>query len=323
MPRPNLWRVAGDHQVFTTEQHDQPIKRGPALTFGAFLPDTHHFAGRGGRAVPLYASSDTSRPNLAPGLLELLTDRLGVPVTPEDFLAYTAAVTAHPSFHDYFADDLRTPGIRVPLTADRESWEDAVLLGRRVLWLHAQGERFVSPSDGRPAGPPRVEGDERPLVREAITPEPMPDEMEYDAVTRELRVGDGVVAPVDPRVVAYEVSGMNVLRKWFGYRRATRPQARGDQSPLDDVRPTTWPTEYTTDLLDLLNVLTLVVEAEPAQAALLDRVMVGPRITVSDLTAEGVLPVPEASRSLPKQADEDPVQQLWLLENEARKGSAS
>ncbi|MDQ1249058.1 MAG: hypothetical protein QG597_3432 [Actinomycetota bacterium] len=89
------------------------------------------------------------------------------------------------------------------------------------------------------------------------------------------------------------------------------------------MRPTTWPTEYTTDLLDLLNVLTLVVEAEPAQAALLDRVMVGPRITVSDLTAEGVLPVPEASRSLPKQADEDPVQQLWLLENEARKGSAS
>src|ERR1035437_3882421 len=90
---------------------------------------------------------------------------------------------------------------------------------------------------------------------------------------------------------------MNVLRKWFSYRRATRPQARGEQSLLDDVRPTSWPSAYTTDLLELLHVLTLVTDLELEQAALLDKVMEGPRITVADLTEAGVLPVPAAPRS--------------------------
>ncbi|MDO8308925.1 MAG: type ISP restriction/modification enzyme [Actinomycetota bacterium] len=316
-PRPDLWRVRGDHQVFLTAQEDQVVKAGPVAVAAGAIPDTHYYAGRGGKVFPLYASGDTSHPNVAPGLLGDLSQRLGVTVTPEDFLAYLCAVTAHPAFIDRFAEDLRTPGVHVPLTADRDVWSDAVALGERLLWLHTRGERYTG--GDRQSGPPRIEGTTRPLVREPINLDPLPDEMEYDATTRQLRVGGGVIAPVDPRVVAYEVSGMNVLRKWFGYRRATRPQARGEQSPLDDVRPTTWPTAYTTDLLDLLNVLTLVVELEPAQADLLDRVMAGPRITVNDLTAAGVLPVPDASRSLPKEDKDDPVQQLWLMANENRK----
>ena len=310
-PRPDLWSVNGDHQVFTTEQHDQPIKGGPALTFGAHPPDTHHYAGRGGRALPLYASADTSRPNLAPGLLDTLTTRLGTPVTPEDVLAYIAAITAHPAFTTRFAEDLRTPGIRVPLTADPALWVEAVELGRRVLWLHTRGERYADPDAGRPAGPPRVEGDARPLVQARITPDPVPDELDYDPATASLRIGDGIIAPVDARVIAHEVSGMNVLRRWFGYRRATRPKARGDQSPLDDIRPASWPADYTTDLLDLLNVLTLVVGCEPAQADLLDRVMAAPRITVSDLAEDGVLPVPDDVRKLPKEGKSSTAQPMF------------
>lgn len=319
-PSPPLWRVRGDHQTYITEQHAQPLNAGgPAITFAAHTPDMDHFKGSaGGRVLPLYASEDTSRPNIAPGLLDDLSDRLGFPVSPEDLLAYIAAVTAHSGFTERFSDDLRTPGIRVPLTAEPAVWHDAVAVGRRVLWLHTRGERYADASDGRPSGPPRVTGDDRPLLLEPITPEPMPDDLAYDAAVGALHVGDGVVAPVAPGAVAYAVGGTNTLRKWFGYRRATRPRARGDQSPLDDVRPTSWPTEYTTDLLDLLNVLTLVVELEPVQAELLDRVMAGPRVTVNDLTRQGVLPVPESARSLPKQVQEDPVQQLWLMENESR-----
>jgi len=133
------------------------------------------------------------------------------------------------------------------------------------------------------------------------TDDKMPDELTYDPDTRTLAIGEGRIAPVAPEVVAYEVSGMNVLRKWFGYRRATRPQARGEQSPLDDVRPTSWPSAYTTDLLELLHVLTLVTDLELEQSALFDKVMAGPRVTVADLTEAGVLPVPAAARSpLPK-----------------------
>lgn len=317
-PRTDLWRARGDHQLHVVEQHAHQVPAGsPGLMFAAHTPDIDHFKGSaGGRVLPLYAGPDTTRPNLAPGLLDILTDRLSAEVTAEDFVAYTAAITSHPAFTERFAEDLRTPGIRVPLTADPDTWQAAVETGRRVLWLHTRGERLTSPD--RPAGPPRIDDDTRPLVREPITADPMPDEMDYNAETHELRVGDGVIAPVDPRVVSYAVGGMNVLRKWFGYRRATRPQSRGEQSVLDDIRPTSWPTEYTTDLLDLLNVLTLVVELEPVQAELLDRVMAGPRITVTDLTDAGVLPVPESARSLPKSGKDDPVHQLWLMDDESR-----
>ncbi|WP_269647845.1 hypothetical protein [Streptomyces sp. ActVer] len=43
------------------------------------------------------------------------------------------------------------------------------------------------------------------------------------------------------------------------------------------------------------NVLSLLLREEPAQAALLDDVCEGPLITVTDLTTEGVLPVPSES----------------------------
>jgi len=155
--------------------------------------------------------------------------RLGEPVSAEDTLAYIAAVTAHPAFTTLFAEDLRTPGIRVPLTADKAVWDNAVTLGRSVLWLHTRGQRCVDASQGRPKGAPRVvDPERRPMVAVAIpdTDDKMPDELTYDPDTRTLTIGEGRIAPVAPEVVAYEVSGMNVLRKWFGYRRATRPDRK-------------------------------------------------------------------------------------------------
>jgi predicted helicase len=303
-PSPDLWRVRGDHQVYVAEQNDQEVKGGPGLTFGAFTPDMHFYAGRGGRVLPLYASADISKPNLAPGLLDFLAERLGHAVTPEDFLAYVAATTAHPAFTQRFVEDLRTPGIRVPMTSDPALWSEAVTIGRRVLWLHTRGERCTDPDAGRPAGPPDVtDAATRPMVTVGIpvTHDLYPDELEYDATTQTLSVGEGRIAHVPQQVVDYEVSGMNILRKWFGYRKATRPRTGREQSALDDVRPDTWPSAYTTDLVGLLRVLTLVVDLEPSQAELLEKVMEGPRITVTDLTEAGVLPVPDAARTpLPK-----------------------
>ncbi|WP_336028817.1 type ISP restriction/modification enzyme [Geodermatophilus sp. FMUSA9-8] len=303
-PRTDLWRVRGDHQLYITELHSEAIRPGPALTFTAHTPDNDHYKGSaGGRVLPLYASSGTDRPNVAPGLLELLGESLGAPVAPEDLVAYVAAVTAHPAFTARFAEDLRTPGIRVPLTADSEVWSTAVAIGRRVLWLHTRGERMADASAGRPAGPPRNPDEvARPKVLVAIpdTSEGMPDDISYDPVTRVLCIGAGRIGPVAPAVWEYQVSGMHVLRKWFGYRRATRPKTRGEQSALDDLRPTSWPAAYTTDLLQLLEVLTLVTGMEPEQAQVLDLVMAGPRISVATLTAAGVLPVPVERRTLPK-----------------------
>jgi hypothetical protein len=226
-PRPQLWQVASDVQVFVTEQHAHTLEMGPGLVFTADVPDMHYINGRGGRVLPLYRDRAGLATNFAPGLTRLLSERLGRTVTAADLLAYIAAVTAHAGYTATFREELRTPGVRVPLTADAELWEQAVGLGRRVLWLHTYGERFTDPADNRPAGPPRAAAADRPKVQVAIpgTIDDMPDDISYDAQTATLHVGAGQIAPVRPKVWAYEVSGMRIIKKWFGYRKKNRARA--------------------------------------------------------------------------------------------------
>lgn len=295
-PRPELWAAAGPAQVFATEQHSQPLTGGPGLTFTAHLPDTHHYNGRGGRVLPLYRDDKAAAPNNAPGLLDYLRTRLGATVSPEDLMAYIAAVVAHDGYTQRYRADLETPGVRVPLTGNPELWHRAVQVGGEVLWLHTRGERYADSAQGRPAGPPRLPADRRPKVTAPIpdTPDEMPEQPAYDPDTRTLVVGLGRISPVSPEVWTYEVSGMRVVRKWFGYRQGRATNRRS--SPLDDIRPDHWLPDYTTDLLDLLQVLQRVVDLEPVQADLLAEIVDGPLITVADLTAAGVFPVPPLAR---------------------------
>ncbi|MEV0227969.1 type ISP restriction/modification enzyme [Nonomuraea sp. NPDC050786] len=299
-PSPSLWQVASASQVFTIEQHAQPLGVGPGLVFASFVPDMNHFQGSaGGRVLPLYRDGAAGSANLAPGLLRLLTDRLGQTVTAADMLAYIAAATAHSGYTSRFREDLRTPGVRIPLTADPELWEKAIRLGRRVLWLHTYGERFADPAEDRPAGPPRPPAAQRAKVLVAIpgTADDMPDDISYDPETATLHVGVGQIAPVRPEVWAYEVSGLKVIKKWFGYRKKN-PTGR-KSSPLDDINTEEWTAEFTTELLQLLHVLTLCVELEPDQADLLERICNSPLVTVADLEQANVFPVPASARKPP------------------------
>ncbi|MDQ1675253.1 MAG: hypothetical protein QOC93_397 [Actinomycetota bacterium] len=300
MPGPDLWRVRGDNQVWVTESHAESIDSGPGVAFSAYIPNLDHYHGRGGRVLPLYRDPVSSVPNLAPGLLQHLSSVLGVTTTPEDFLAYVAAVTAHPRYAETFREDLSVPGVRVPLTSSYDLWDKAVRVGREVLWLHAYGERFTDPSSGRSASPPRLPEDRRPKVIVGIpqTEDGMPDEMRYEAESQTLAVGNGLIGPVPERVWLYDVNGMRVLRKWFGYRK--KNAAGRKSSPLDDVRPKTWSPDATTELLNLLNVLGGLVALEERQADLLAQVVVAPQVTVADLMSAGVFPVPEEVRKLSK-----------------------
>lgn len=130
----------------------------------------------------------------------------------------------------------------------------------------------------------------------------MPDgELRHDATANHLHVGAGVVGNVTTAMVRYEVSGVNVLNKWFSYRRRTRERpVMGDRrvSPLLDIRPDHWLAEYTKDLIDLLNVLGLLIDLEPDQANLLTEIMAGPLVTVTDLTDAAVLPVAPSARKV-------------------------
>ncbi|MFD5651009.1 type ISP restriction/modification enzyme [Streptomyces sp. NPDC127039] len=191
----------------------------------------------------------------------------------------------------------------MPLTVDPCLWERAVAVGRRVLWLHTYGERYVDETAGRPYGRVLLPRD-RPRCVEEIPDdaEAMPEKPAYDPVSEDLWVGSGRISPVPRAVREYQVSGMNVLDKWFGYRR--RNPAGKRRLELDHEVARRWLPSWTTELLELLNVLGLLVREEPAQADLFNDVCAGPLITVLDLTAAGILPVPtEAAKALKATSD--------------------
>jgi hypothetical protein len=87
---------------------------------------------------------------------------------------------------------------------------------------------------------------------------------------------------------------MGILKKWFGYRKA-RPDSKRS-SPLDDIHVEQWPSEWSTELIELLTVLRRLVELAPAQGSLLERILAAPLITEEALKAEGILPVADKTR---------------------------
>jgi len=146
----------------------------------------------------------------------------------------------------------------------------------------------------------------------------MPDEMTYDAGTRTLHVGKGRIENVPPAVWNYEVSGKRVLTQWFSYRKKDRVKPpMGDKRPpskLGEIQPDGWLAEYTTELLNVLHVVGLLVKAEPEQAKLLDAIRAGSKITRGELEAAGALECPpkwkksmraEAASLFDEQDDDD------------------
>lgn len=293
-PRPDLWRSVKDGQVFISEQHALPFETGPAVMFSTLVPDMHHFNGRGGRVLPMRHAGGA--PNVPPNLLAVLSGRLGYPVPVEDLVAYIASTVAHRAFTARFAEELVTPGIRVPLTADPQLWAEAVALGQQVIWLHTYGEAFADPASDRPKGNVRYPAGDprRPLNTIAIPSDSLPDTIRHDAATETLHVGAGAFAPVPTAIWEYDVGGMPVVKKWFSYRKANPGGRRS--SPLDAIHVDRWPHEWTAELIDLLTVLRRLVDLEPQQENLLDRILASPQITVADLTAASVFPVPDLAR---------------------------
>ena len=303
-PNPELWRVRSNHQIFITAPSDRSPTNGPALTMTAVIPDLHHYNGRGGRVFPLWSDADASSPNLPPKLLPFVAQRLSRAVSAEDVVAYVAAVAAHPAFTARFHDDLATPGLRLPITADADVFFEAVALGREVIWLHTFGERMADPDQRRPAQPPRLAAKRRPSIPKdgAISQisDAMPNSIDYDEHTQRLLIGTGYVENVPPAVWCYEVSGKRVLLHWFSYRKRDRTRPiignRRPPSPLGNIQPDHWLATYTTELINVLNVLGRLVEIEPQQAALLEQICAGPTIGTGELQAAGALASPATTR---------------------------
>lgn len=305
-PNPRLWATHSARQVYLTALMQHSPTNGPAMTFTGLIPDLHHYKGSfGGRAFPLWSDAKATQPNIQPGLLAKLGETCGKPISAEDVFAYIAAVASHPAYTARFAPDLVQPGLRIPMTADANLFTEAVRLGREVVWLHTFGDRFAAPKEGRPANAPRLPEKERPKVPDngSIPSEAdaMPDAISYDPALHRLHVGAGYVDNVPARVWSYEVSGKQVLTHWFSYRGRDRSRPiigdRRPPSPLGEIQPDGWLAEYTTELLNVLNVLGRLVALEPQQADLLKRICAGPTISGEDIkSAIAAAALPDSQR---------------------------
>lgn len=283
-PNPGLWEGFGKAQIYFSGLMAHSPTNGPAISATALIPDLHQYKGSfGGRVFSLWKDAAATQANVAPEVVKALAAAHGAPVDPVDVFAYVAGVLAHPAFTATHRDDLVRPGLRVPLTADKALFDRAAALGREVIWLHTFGERM---NEGKPAGEPRLPADRRPNIPAAhpipLDPENFPDTLEYDAATRTMLVGKGRVENVPPQVWEYEVSGKNVLRQWFSYRKKDRSRPTiGDKRPpseLMNIQPDHWLPEYTTELINVLNVLAMLAELESEQAKLLAEIEDGPLV---------------------------------------------
>jgi len=289
--RPDLWRVHGQRQAYLTSLFSQPLGNGPALTSSAVMPDLDHFRGSYGAkaAIPLYRNAAATEPNVLAGLLDLLGKAYRRKVTPEEFLAYIYSLLAQPAFTARYAKELETRELRVPITKDTALFAKVRDAGARLLWLHTYGERFVPKGKQHghiPSGAAKcvkaVPGD----------PADYPDSFNYSDATQTLHVGDGQFRPVAREVFDFEVSGLKVVQSWLKYR--MKKGAGKKSSPLDDIRPERWPSQFTTELLELLWVLEATVEGYPEQARLLEAVTASPCFAAGELPA-----VPEEVRKPP------------------------
>ncbi|AOP46658.1 type ISP restriction/modification enzyme [Streptomyces lydicus] len=303
--RPELWRVADGHQLYAVEWGQVPQAPGPAVGCSALLPDGRSPAGRPGRIHPLYRRPGGREPNLAPGLLDLLTRQLGRPVGPAELLAWILASAGH-----------SPDGAVVPLTADPDVFGRGLALGERLLWLGTRGAH--APGGAGSGERPRMPGGRRPYVRSALPARGMPAALGYDAEDEALLLGSGRIAPVPAGAWDFHAGGVRVLEAWFAERAGTAADGatRPEDGSLAALRPTDWPQEWTSELLELITVLALLAELEPSRAELADRTADGPRLTAEALRAAGVLPAPLAARrpaSVLDHHEEGPDGQFALL----------
>ncbi|MDQ0239185.1 type ISP restriction/modification enzyme [Arthrobacter bambusae] len=302
-PNPTLWSARSDKQVWLTAPRSESPSNGPALTASGLIPDLDHYRGRGGRVFPLWLDSMGTVSNVVPGLAQLLSEKLGLTVSDEDVFAYVAGITSHDAYTTTFAKDLESPGLRVPITTSGDLFQQISAAGRRVLWLYSYGTRFIDSENGRPEGSPRLQAGFRPSIPAGksipSTPEDMPATISFDAEAGELMLGAGRISNVTAKMWEYQISGNQVIKQWFSSRQKNRERVViGDRqvSPLLKIHSEHWTAEYTSQLIDLLNVVGILVELETEQASLLKQVLDGPTVNVDDLLSSGILPVPPTER---------------------------
>lgn len=279
LQRPPLWFAHSDEQTYMVGFFTGIVGEGPAVTAAACIPDLHYFRGSfGGKdVIPLYRTAQGA-PNVTHGLVEAVKEQVGVNLSAEDVFAYAYALLSAPSYATRFWDELEQPGPRLPITRDAALFAKVRDTGYRALHLHTLGERFADIKHERATAKGKAK------LTEGFPAGEVPDEVFYHADIETLCIGTAVIAPVSEAIWQFSVSGLPVLGSWLAWRLQNVPgRARSSESPLDQLRPASWPHEYTVELLELLWALERTVELHQEQTALLELVCSSETVSGADL----------------------------------------
>lgn len=277
-----LWAARQEGQAYAVELHTKVLRPGPGVVFSDLIPDYDHFKGsEGGRVLPSLHPDGSS--NIAPGIVTALETLIGTKVQDSDVIPYIAAVTSHAGYTARFTDELQTPGVRVPITADKKLWDQAVELGEEVVWTQTYGAAFADAK--RPKGDVRYSSNDPARVVAVTAITGLPETISYDAKKRELSIGDGTFGPVDPAVWEYTVGGKAIVKSWFNFRKKN-PGGK-NASPLDSIFVDSWDPTWTTELIDLLTVLNRLTTLSIQQEKLLQKIMAAPLLSMDNLADEG------------------------------------
>lgn len=290
-PRQQLWDCWSNNQVFLVTLTSTTLGSGPAVTLSPYVPDMDFFKNRGAKDVhPLYRTAGTTQPNISSALLAALTATHNREVGPFEVAAYVVGLLGTGAYTQRFGEELSESVAHVPFTADTALFEQVVDFGRRIIFEQTWGERGGKLNQfGQPTGT-RFKGTATIAIP---TPEgTYPENWDYDEENHQLQVGTARFDHVSPQVASFEVSGMNVLSSWLGYR--MKIPAGKSSSPLDQMQANSWHLDG--ELLELLWQIEFMVNAEKEGSQLLEQVVSSNLISVADLGQ----PTPQEQKAPPK-----------------------
>ena len=282
---PTLWASRSSRQIFMAVSMTQRLTSGPAATSSIAVPEYHVFCGRGSKDVlPLYRDANGT-PNADPHVIETIAWRLNPSESfdrqqmAENVFAYVYGVLSGSDYTERFASELERPSPRVPVSADAELFGRMAKHGRRLLWLDTRATRF---SDEFGEVLPEFEGLEwnpAPLVGPGTA-----RDVRYDEASQTLQVGDGQLSGVPANIANFEVSGMNVIDKWLGYRTLKGSgRSASSTNPLDAIRHERWMPEWSAELVQLVATLAEHLRMQLVGADLLEQILGLPLISADEL----------------------------------------
>lgn len=275
-PRPALWRVFGDDQVYFSYLAQDGTRTGPGLVAHPYVPDLNATIGNsGGLVAPLWRDAEGTQPNMPSSLLQALGRTYGREISAVELAGYVYGVTGTPAYTALAGSSIQTRPPMIPITRDPELFIEASRLGRELIWWHTFGERCVPEGHLKGELPDGAAKNESPVGRA------LPADYSYDEDARVLRVGNGTFSPVTPEQWAYEISGMQVIKSWLGYRLAERAGRVDTRTDLDAIRPIEW--ACTDELLTLLAIVERTLALTPEAEQLLEAISSGALISPSDL----------------------------------------